>query len=32
MASKESLRVDRYWATVRQSAMNPQPDDLVTNT
>src|ERR1051326_4216025 len=31
MASKESLRVDRYWATVRQSAMNPQPDDLVTN-
>src|SRR5258708_17088233 len=32
MASKESLRVDRYWATVRQSTMNPQPDDLVTNT
>src|SRR2546423_187256 len=31
MASKESLRVDRYWATVRQSTMNPQPDDLVTN-
>lgn len=31
MASKESQRVDRYWATVRQSTMNPQPDDLVTN-
>lgn len=31
MASKESLRVNRYWATVRQSTMNPQPDDLVTN-
>jgi monoterpene epsilon-lactone hydrolase len=31
MASKESQRVDRYWATVRQSALNPQPDDLVTN-
>lgn len=31
MASKESQRVDRYWATVRQSAMNPQPDDLVAN-
>jgi epsilon-lactone hydrolase len=32
MASKESLRVDRYWATVKQSTMNPRPDDLVTNT
>ncbi|HEY2669370.1 MAG TPA: alpha/beta hydrolase [Rugosimonospora sp.] len=32
MVSKESLRVERYWATVRQSTMNPQPDDLVTNT
>ena len=31
MASKESMRVGRYWATVRQSTMNPQPDDLVTN-
>ncbi|GAA2019977.1 alpha/beta hydrolase [Catenulispora yoronensis] len=32
MASKESLRVDRYWRTVRQATMNPQPDDLVTNS
>jgi monoterpene epsilon-lactone hydrolase len=31
MASKESRRVDRYWKTVRQSAVAPQPDDLVTN-
>lgn len=31
MASKESLRVHHYWTTVRQSTMNPQPDDLVTN-
>jgi monoterpene epsilon-lactone hydrolase len=31
MASKESQRVDRYWETVRRSAVAPQPDDLVTN-
>jgi monoterpene epsilon-lactone hydrolase len=31
MASKESQRVDRYWKTVRQSAVAPQPDDLVSN-
>jgi acetyl esterase/lipase len=31
MASKESLRVHHYWTLARQSAMNPQPDDLVTN-
>src|SRR6202046_2642099 len=31
MASKESQRVDRYWETVRQSTVAPQPDDLVTN-
>jgi epsilon-lactone hydrolase len=31
MASKESQRVDHYWETVRQSAVAPQPDDLVTN-
>jgi acetyl esterase/lipase len=31
MASKESQRVDRYWQTVRQSAVAPQPDDLVSN-
>ena len=31
MASKESLRVSRYWETVRSSAGASQPDDLVTN-
>jgi epsilon-lactone hydrolase len=31
MASKESQRVDRYWETVRRSAVAPQPDDLVSN-
>jgi acetyl esterase/lipase len=31
MASKESQRVDRYWQTVRRSAVDPQPDDLVSN-
>ena len=31
MASKESQRVDRYWTTVRQSTVAPQPDDLVSN-
>jgi monoterpene epsilon-lactone hydrolase len=31
MASKESQRVGRYWKTVRQSTVAPQPDDLVTN-
>jgi epsilon-lactone hydrolase len=31
MASKESKRVDHYWKTVRQSAMAPEPDELVTN-
>ena len=31
MASKESERVGRYWTTVRQSTMTPEPDDLVTN-
>jgi hypothetical protein len=31
MASKKSQRVDRYWKTVRQSAVAPQPDDLVSN-
>ena len=31
MASKESQRVNRYWKTVRQSAVAPQPDDLVSN-
>ncbi|NUR59508.1 MAG: alpha/beta hydrolase [Catenulispora sp.] len=31
MASKESLRVEHYWTTVRRSTMSPQADDLVTN-
>lgn len=31
MASKESRRVDRYWQTVLQSTMNPDPENLVTN-
>lgn len=31
MASKESLRVARYWATVRESTLNPSPENLVTN-
>ena len=31
MASRESQRVDRYWKTVRQSTVAPQPDDLVSN-
>ena len=31
MASNESQRVNRYWKTVRQSAVAPQPDDLVSN-
>src|SRR3984957_16693667 len=31
MASKESRRVDRYWVTVLQSMLNPDPEDLVTN-
>jgi len=31
MASKQSQRVDRYWTTVRQSTVAPQPDDLVSN-
>jgi acetyl esterase/lipase len=32
MASEESRRVNHYWATVRQSTLNPRPDDLVTNS
>ena len=31
MASKESRRVDLYWETVRQSTLNPRPENLVTN-
>jgi hypothetical protein len=31
MASRESRRVDRFWKTVRQSAVAPRPDDLVSN-
>ena len=31
MASKESRRVNRYWETVRQSMLNPDPENLVTN-
>lgn len=31
MASKESRRVSLYWETVRQSTMNPKPENLVTN-
>jgi monoterpene epsilon-lactone hydrolase len=31
MASKESRRVDIYWQTVRQSTLNPKPENLVTN-
>jgi monoterpene epsilon-lactone hydrolase len=31
VASKESRRVNRYWETVLQSTMNPDPEDLVTN-
>jgi hypothetical protein len=31
MASKESQRVNRYWETVQQSVLAPQPDNLVTN-
>lgn len=31
MASKESRRVELYWKTVRQSTMNPDPENLVTN-
>jgi epsilon-lactone hydrolase len=31
MASKESRRVNRYWQTVLESTMNPDPEDLVTN-
>jgi acetyl esterase/lipase len=31
MASKESRRVDRYWETVLQSTLNPDPENLVTN-
>jgi hypothetical protein len=31
MASNESQRVSRYWTTVKQAVMSPQPDDLVTN-
>jgi acetyl esterase/lipase len=31
MASKESRRVNRYWERAVQSALDPQPDDLVGN-
>lgn len=31
MPSKESRRVNRYWETVLQSTMNPDPQNLVTN-
>src|ERR1035438_3979478 len=31
MASKEARRVNRYWETVQQSIVAPQPDDLVSN-
>jgi epsilon-lactone hydrolase len=31
MASKESRRVNRYWETVLQSMLNPDPENLVTN-
>jgi acetyl esterase/lipase len=31
MASKESRRVNLYWETVRQSTLNPKPENLVTN-
>ncbi len=31
MASKESRRVNRYWQTVLQSMLNPDPANLVTD-